>query len=135
MAKIPVNLAAAMKKAGRIRSEMEKITAEGSAGGELVRVKANAGQQILECKIDPQVFAEKDAEFLEDLIVAAANQALRQANQAGSEHMSRLVRETKLMEEIFSSDSDEELDEDSDEDSDDESDDEQHDKPNDKAKL
>ena len=86
------NLAEMIKQFGRLRSELnrigeelEKISVEGIAGGGMVRIRVNGKQELLDCKIYPQVFLEKDPELLEDLIVAATNQALEKAKEAASE--------------------------------------------------
>jgi DNA-binding YbaB/EbfC family protein len=69
-------------EAARIGEEMKQLIVEGSAGGGMVKVRVNGKQEVLECKIDPQVFADHDAELLEDLILAATNQALQKAKEA-----------------------------------------------------
>ena len=74
-------------EAARISEEMKKLVIEGSAGGGMVKVRVNGKQEVLECKIDPQVFADQDAELLEDLIVAATNQAMEKARAAFAEKL------------------------------------------------
>jgi len=77
----------AQTEAPRIREELANLVADGSAGGGMVKVRVNGKQEVLECKIDPQVFAEHDAELLEDLILAATNLAMRNAKDAISEKL------------------------------------------------
>jgi hypothetical protein len=77
----------------RMRGELDRVIAEGSSGGGLVRVKVNGKHEVLECKIDPQILADKDPELLEDLIVAAANQAIEKAHEAAAEKMKQFVGE------------------------------------------
>ena len=96
MFKALTNLAEMMKRANQLRGELEKVTAEGSSGGGMVRVKASATQEILECKLEPQVLADADVELLEDLIVAATNQALREARKAASDQMSKMTQNLDL---------------------------------------
>ncbi len=71
----------------RLAEELKKITVEGSAGGGMVTVRMNGKQELLDCKIDPQVFADRDAELLEDLVVAATNQATEKSRKAAAEKL------------------------------------------------
>ena len=91
------NIAGLLKQAGRFREEMErmneelkKLEVEGTSGGGMVKVRVNGKQQILSCHIEPQVFADQDTEFLEDLIIAAVNQALDKSRETASEQLSQL---------------------------------------------
>ena len=86
------------KNASRLRSEgerlaeeLKKVIVEGSAGGGMVTVRMNGKQELLDCKIDPQVFADQDAELLEDLIVAATNQATEKSHKAVAEKVGESV--------------------------------------------
>jgi DNA-binding YbaB/EbfC family protein len=77
-----------LKHAGKLRGQMEELknlVVEGSAGGGMVRVRFSGKFEVLDCKIEPHVFQENDAEMLEDLIVAATNQALKKLLQAWAE--------------------------------------------------
>lgn len=75
----------------KAQAELEQMEVEGSSGGGVVTVKASGKQEILEIKIDPDVIDPGDAEMLEDLIVAAINQALQNAREAAEEKMSSLA--------------------------------------------
>ena len=75
-----------MQQAQQMQQDMAKAqeqlaseTVEASAGGGLVTVKANGNGEILEIKIDPKAIDPDDAELLEDLVLAAVNEALRSA--------------------------------------------------------
>ena len=59
------------QKMADMQAEMESLTAEGSAGGGVVTVTMTGKGQLTGLHIDPSVFAEHDAEILEDLVVAA----------------------------------------------------------------
>jgi DNA-binding YbaB/EbfC family protein len=61
------------------QEELANETVEASAGGGMVRVKASGSGEITEIKIDPQAIDPEDAEMLEDLVLAAVNEALRNA--------------------------------------------------------
>jgi nucleoid-associated protein EbfC len=83
-----------MKQLPKIQEEMAQlqtrlgqITAEGDAGGGMVKVKANGRQEILTCTLSDD--AVHDKEVLEDLIPAAVNQALAKVRQLSQEEMAR----------------------------------------------
>ena len=87
-----------MKQAQKMRSEMECIQAEagakiveGSAGGGMVTVMANGKGEILSIKIDPEVVRGEDLDMLQDLVTAAANDALRKARELLTQEVSRLA--------------------------------------------
>ena len=63
----------------QVQEEASKETAEASAGGGMVTVVANAAGEIKELRIDPKVIDPDDPELLADLVLAAANEALRAA--------------------------------------------------------
>ncbi len=86
------------KQAAKMQENLEKaqeellnITVEASSGGGMVTVTANGRQQILSIKIDPEVINSSDPEMLEDLIVAAVNQAIEKSNEIATEHMSKIT--------------------------------------------
>ncbi len=75
----------------RVQAELANITVEGSAGGGMVKVVANCQNQILEVNIEPEVVDPEDKEMLEDLIVAAVNQALENAQKRAQEEMAKVT--------------------------------------------
>ncbi|OGC76110.1 MAG: nucleoid-associated protein, YbaB/EbfC family [candidate division Zixibacteria bacterium RBG_16_50_21] len=79
-----------------IQKELENKKVEGTSGGGMVNVIANGKQEILEIKIDPEVVNPNEVEMLQDLIVAAANQARQKALELMAEDMSRLTGGMKL---------------------------------------
>lgn len=90
------NLGALLGQVQKMQEKMEKaqeglidIEVEGTAGGGMVIVVANAKQEILQITIDPEVVDPDDIDMLEDLIVAATNQALEKAQQAANEHLQK----------------------------------------------
>lgn len=74
-----------------ISGELRNRRAEGAAGGGMVTVEVNGMQEVLSCRIDPQLFEQHDQELIEDLIVAATNQALTNARQLHAEAMKSLA--------------------------------------------
>jgi len=87
-----------MKQAQRLKAEMERLqaeaatrTVEGSAGGGMVTVVANGKGDLLSVKIDPEAARGEDLEMLQDLVVAASNDALRRARELLAQEVSRLT--------------------------------------------
>jgi len=85
-----------LKQAQKIQEDIAKIKQElagmkvtGSSGGGMVEVTANGRQQILDIKIDNEPFNSYDIEMIEDLIVAAVNQALERSQELANEQMSK----------------------------------------------
>ena len=72
----------------KAQEELEQAVVEASSGGGVVSVKASGKQEILEVKIAPDVVDPKDTEMLEDLVVAAVNQALKKSRELAEEKMS-----------------------------------------------
>jgi len=75
----------------KVQEEMASKTVEGSAGGGMVTVIANGKQEVMSIKIDPEVVDPKDIEMLQDLVVAAANDALKKAQEMVTSEMSKLT--------------------------------------------
>lgn len=75
----------------RVQAELANITVEGSAGGGMVKVIANCQNQILEVKIEPEVIDPEDKDMLEDLVAAAVNQALENAQRRAQEEMAKVT--------------------------------------------
>jgi nucleoid-associated protein EbfC len=61
------------------QEELASETVEATAGGGMVRVKATGAGEIMEIKISPEAIDPDDAEMLQDLVLAAVNEALRNA--------------------------------------------------------
>jgi DNA-binding YbaB/EbfC family protein len=73
----------------QLQKQLDGLVVEASAGGGMVAVKMNGQKQLHEVRIDPEVFASKDLELLQELILAAVNDASRKvdeqlAHQVGS---------------------------------------------------
>lgn len=79
------------EKMAKLQEELSEKTIEASAGGGMVTVIATGKQEIASIKIDPEVVNQEDIEMLEDLVLAAVNDALFQAKQMVSEEMSKLT--------------------------------------------
>ncbi|MFW5837641.1 MAG: YbaB/EbfC family nucleoid-associated protein [Desulfovibrionaceae bacterium] len=79
------------KKIAKMQEELKTREVEASAGGGMVTVKANGSQEVLEVKIDPKIFEGGDAEMLQDLVLAATNEALRQAKDMMEKEMGQIT--------------------------------------------
>ena len=66
----------------RAQEEAKNEIAEASAGGGMVKVKANGAGELIEIVIDPRAVDPDDPEMLADMVLAAANESLRAAAQA-----------------------------------------------------
>ena len=85
-----MNIAAMMQQAKQMQEQMQKRMAEtrveATAGGGMVTVVVNGAKQVLSVKIDPEVVSKDDVEMLQDLIVAALNDANRRVAPGRSGH-------------------------------------------------
>ncbi|MCJ7684750.1 MAG: YbaB/EbfC family nucleoid-associated protein [Desulfobacteraceae bacterium] len=93
------NMGQIMKQAQKFQTKMAKLqeelserTVEASAGGGMVTVVANGGQDVLSVRIDPEVVDPDDVEMLQDLIMAAVNDALNKAKAMMNEEMGQLTK-------------------------------------------
>lgn len=95
---MPGNMNNLMKQAQRMQRQMEEKQKEleekqysASAGGGAVTVTVSGKKEVLSVKLSEEVVDPDDIEMLEDLIVAATNEALRQAEEDSSQMMSQLT--------------------------------------------
>jgi DNA-binding YbaB/EbfC family protein len=82
---------ALQEKLARLQEEAGKKTVEATAGGGMVTVVANGKQEIVSIKIDPEVVNPNEIEMLQDLILAAVNEARRKAQELMAEQMKSLT--------------------------------------------
>jgi DNA-binding YbaB/EbfC family protein len=87
-----------MRQAQKVKAKMEKVQAEvgartfdGTAGGGMVVVTANGKNQIVKVKIEKDVVNTDEVEMLQDLIVAATNQAIQRATETMQEELSKVT--------------------------------------------
>ena len=83
-------------KLTELQAEAEHKTVEASAGGGMVTAVVNGKLQLLKIHIEPQVAEGGDREMLEDLVVAAVNEAIRKAQQMMAEAMTRVTGGLKI---------------------------------------
>src|SRR5437762_14295348 len=75
----------------RLQQQMAELRVEASAGGGMVTVVVNGAKQIQSLKIDPEVVSKDDVEMLQDLIVAAINDAQRKADEEMAQKMGGML--------------------------------------------
>jgi nucleoid-associated protein EbfC len=78
-------------KMAKLQEELGERTVDASSGGGMVTVVANGKQEILSLTIDPEVIDPEDREMLQDLIIAAVNDALVKAKNMVQEEMGKLT--------------------------------------------
>jgi hypothetical protein len=91
-------LAGLMKNLPKIREEMDRlqqrlgqITADGDAGGGMVKVRVNGRLEVLSCVISDEAMKNPDKELLEDLITGAVNQAMNRCRQLVAEETGKMA--------------------------------------------
>ena len=96
--KLPGNMGDLMKQAQkmqqdmqRVQGELEKASAEGSAGGGMVRIVANGKFEIVSVSIDSQVVDPQAVEILQDMVLAAVNDAVRKIQEQVKAGMSKVT--------------------------------------------
>ena len=75
----------------RLQKQMAEMKVEATAGGGMVTVVMSGSKQLLSLKIDPEVVSKEDVEMLQDLIVAAINDAHRKADEEMSQKMGGML--------------------------------------------
>ncbi|HHU91679.1 MAG TPA: YbaB/EbfC family nucleoid-associated protein [Halanaerobiaceae bacterium] len=75
----------------KMQEELEEKTLEATAGGGVVKVVVNGRQEFLDIKIDPEAVDPDDVEMLEDLILAAVNEALRKVQDMINQEMGKIT--------------------------------------------
>src|SRR5215210_6375975 len=89
-----MNIQQMMKQAQQMQEKMQKemagLKVEGNAGG-MFTVVVNGANQVQSLKIDPEVVSKDDVEMLQDLIVAAINDAHRKADEAMSQNVGGML--------------------------------------------
>lgn len=84
-----------MKQAQKVQEQLarqaEELRVEGNAGGGMVTVVSNGSKTLLSLKIDPEVVSKEDVEMLQDLILAAINDAYRKVDDAMQKNVGGLI--------------------------------------------
>src|ERR1043165_4093014 len=95
-----MNIQAMMKQAQqmqeRLQKQMAELRIEATAGGGMVTVVVNGAKQLQSIKLDPEVVSKEDVEMLQDLILAAINDAHRKVDEQLGQQMSGLMGGLKI---------------------------------------
>ncbi|HUG90349.1 MAG TPA: YbaB/EbfC family nucleoid-associated protein [Planctomycetaceae bacterium] len=78
-------------RAEELKQQLSRVRVEGSAGGGMVRVEANGHLKIVNVNVEDSLLSAADREMVEELLLAATNQALEKAREALAEEMSKLA--------------------------------------------
>ncbi|MDP8256210.1 MAG: YbaB/EbfC family nucleoid-associated protein [Candidatus Alcyoniella australis] len=81
----------AQAKIMQVQDEMASRSVEASSGGGMVVATVNGKQELLALKIEPDVLQDGDVEMVQDLVVAAVNEAMRKAQEMVAEEMSKVT--------------------------------------------
>ncbi len=98
MAGMNMDMNSLLKQAQKMQEDMQRsqqmletTEVEGTAGGGMVKVKVNGRKKLMSVKIDPKVIDPDDSEGLEDLIIAAVNQASEEVDRISGDEMSKIA--------------------------------------------
>lgn len=93
-----MNIGKMMKQVQKLQEDMAKVqdelkgkTVEGTAGGGVVKVVANGQYEVVSITIEPEAVDPDDVEMLQDLILAATNEAMRKAHEMATSELSKLT--------------------------------------------
>lgn len=75
----------------KLQEELQEKTVEATAGGGVVKVVASGKKQLVSIEIDPEAVDPEDVEMLQDLVLAAANEALQKAEDMVADEMGKLT--------------------------------------------
>jgi len=97
------NMGKMMKQVQKMQAQMAKLqeelvnkTVEATAGGGIVQATVNGKLEVLAIKIKPEAVDAEDVEMLEDLVLAAVNEALRKSQEMVNEEMSKITGGMKI---------------------------------------
>ena len=91
------NMQQLMRQAQKMQQQMQQLqqdldarTYEAAVGGGMVKVKVSGAREVLELAIDPQAVDPEDVDMLQDLVLAAVNEALRKAEETRETEMAKM---------------------------------------------
>lgn len=97
------NMGKMMKQVQKMQADMAKMqeemvnkTVETTSGGGMVKVVANGKQELVSIEINPEAVDPEDVEMLQDMILAAVNEALRQSQEMVAKEMSKITGGMKI---------------------------------------
>ena len=84
------------ERLAKVQEEAASKTVEAAAGGGMVTVTVNGRMEVIALRIDPQVVSSGDVEMLQDLVLAAVNQGIRNAQKLVADEMGKITGGLKL---------------------------------------
>ena len=81
---------------GRVQEELKTLNVDGSAGGGVVKAVVTGSQELVSVTIDPSAVDASDVEMLQDLVVAAVNDALKSSREVAAEKMAAVTGGLRL---------------------------------------
>lgn len=97
------NMGKMMKQVQKMQADMAKMqeemvnkTVETTSGGGMIKVVANGKQELVSVEINPEAVDPEDVEMLQDMILAAVNEALRQSQEMVAKEMSKITGGMKI---------------------------------------
>lgn len=97
-----------LKQMQKVQVEMLKVqeklanrTVESTSGGGAVRAVVNGSKELVELQIDPQILKDEEAEMIQDLVISAVNEALRQADKMANSEMQKIAGMPGLPKDLF----------------------------------
>ncbi len=96
--KIDINkvLKQASEQAAQMQEDLAKVQTEASSGGGMVTAVVNGQQEVVSIKFEKEVVDPEDVEMLQDLVVAALNEALRKSKEVAAEKLSKITGGIKI---------------------------------------
>lgn len=79
------------KQVARLQEELKERVVDGTAGGGMVVANVSGQQEILSLKIDPEVVNKDEISMLEDMVVAAVNQAMKKSKELAEKEMAKIT--------------------------------------------
>ena len=83
-------------KLAKAQQELAQATVEASSGGGAVKVTVNGQQEVQSVKISPEAINPEDAELLEDLVLAAVNEAMVKSKELAAERLGKITGGLKI---------------------------------------
>ena len=96
MAKMMKQMQQMQTKMAKLQEELAQKPVEATAGGGVVKVVVNGANEVVSVEINPEVLDPEDPEMLQDLIMAATNEALRNAQEMVNSEMGKLTKGLKM---------------------------------------
>ncbi|MGI6329044.1 MAG: YbaB/EbfC family nucleoid-associated protein [Dethiobacteria bacterium] len=85
----------------KMQEDLAKRTVESTSGGGAVRAVVSGSKELVELQIDPEILKDEEAEMIQDLVISAVNEALRQADKMVNTEMQKIAGMPGLPKDLF----------------------------------